>query len=176
MIKLNELNKDELKKVYENNKELQKELYDSYYENLMYNQKELYDILLEGVKGYRYYDYYQSFYLKITDSYEFLKTIDYKILIDYGLTNQLECEACDELYEKYLNSDDYDENLLNKMNEKASNLLNKIEKELHSYEDISEDDIIEDFIDNIEFYDELYIENKEDFICYKHIDYIKSYK
>lgn len=88
---LNELNEEELEKVFKNNKKLQEEIFQYCYESSMNAQYELGLELLNDVKNkknYRIDDHYTSFFLTVVNAYEFIANLELKIVVDYGVISE----------------------------------------------------------------------------------------
>lgn len=175
-------------KILEKNEKLQNEIYEILYENNMNYQYELDKILLNYEKNknnFEICDNYSSFYLKIKNGIKFLENINFKDMKDYIFEkdlqeiNQIEKEYKKELH--YYNKCNYYSDNFYKHEEKIEELAEKlaeiIENTLHSLEEVTKEEMQEYFLENInKYWNDCYIVNKNDFIMYENITYIKCYK
>lgn len=169
---LKELNKEEFKKVLEKNSLLYEKVVQNLYENNMFYQNEEYENL--NIKNYvEMRNYYNTFYLKLKDDiigfYENIST-------DYLCNDGIKIYNSAKIYYKRLqntkNDDIYCKNF-DLLEEKMKDLLKIIEKQLQEYENVNEDDIFYELYENIEYYEDIYV--NDDFEAFKHIEYEKSY-
>lgn len=187
-IYIKNLSEKEKIKVLENNQKLKNEIFEIVYQDNMDYQLELGNIMLNHEKNKNNYDikdYYTSFFLTITNGIKFLENINFKDVKDYisekdlQEVNRIEKEYKKELY--YYNKCNYYSDNFYKHEEKIENLAKKllkiIENELHSLEDITDTDIQEYFLEDInDYWQGCYILNKKDFIMYEDISQVKNYK
>ena len=182
---INNLTNEELEQVWNTNEELRGMVYDALYEDNMNAQIEEADYLLDAKnnKGYSVEDYYNSFYLKLRDGYKFLINCNLKNILDARLITQQEFEDASKLIDEYENItpftyEDYhevEEQALQKIDELAKEVLKRVEKRLHEYEDVTEEDAKLYFIENIDWFDGCYIKENEGYKLYKDIAYTKCY-
>ena len=181
-IYINELNKEELQKVFNNNEKFKEMIFNEMYEKEMDYQSFLGDEFF-GNESYKYIDIrdnYSSFYLRIKDTIKFFENLNINSS-DY--LNPEDSKKYIELYKKakkyynYFNQCNYNSDNYFKNEELLKNtckeILDILEKELHKLEQIDEEDVFDYFISNIEIYEDFYITEKENFILYQ--DITKSY-
>lgn len=180
------LKEEEKKEILENNEKLKNEIFEIIYEDNMEYQLELGEIFF-GSKTFDYLeikDYYSSFYLRIKDPIKLYENIDinnsdylsiedgekYKTLYKEATKKYNNIQKCNCYSDNYYKNEEELEEILEK-------IVKILEKKLHSLEDITEDQIEEYFVEDInEIYQNCYILNKKDFILYEDIRTVKSYK
>ena len=185
---LKDMNKEELKKVFDNSTKIQEEQYNLVWQDNMDWQQEYFEIFF-GKNWHEYIemkDNYNSFYLRLKSAYKFFINLD-KDVTDY--LNIENAQIFKNIYKKankyYINidkrcnygSDKYYENI-EKLEEECGKLLEILENELHLLENINDDEVFESFCDDVyenNIYDDLYIENNDYTHIYEHIDYIKEW-
>lgn len=180
------LKEEEKKEILENNEKLKSDIYEICYEDNMYYQRDLFEIFF-GKDTYNYLkieDYYSSFYLRIKDPIKLYENLDINNS-DYLSVEDEEkyIKLYKEATKKYNNiqkcnyySDNYYKNE-GELEEILEKIVEILEKELHSLEDITEDQIEEYFLEDInEIWENCYILNKKDFTLYEDIRTVKSYK
>lgn len=136
-------NDELLKVIFENNERLRDVCGRELYERNMEAQLD-YGCLCMG-NNYNNYieikDYYSSFYLRLRDAEQFINNID----VNYLTTEEVNIyKKAIRSLEKRNNADFYSEKYNEYENDLefyAKDLLELIEKDLHKYEDISEEDI-----------------------------------
>ena len=177
---LDELSEKELKKVYENNSKLRDMVYESLYKSNMDLQYQLGLELLNDVKNqknYRIDDHYASFFLTVVNAYAFIDNLDLKTLLDYGVISEEKKKEIEDVIEKFENSEQYSDEY-NACEEKietlADEVIKAIEKELHTYEEITENDCYDFFLGNIDAYEDFYITENKNYYAYQ--DITKCYK
>ena len=147
MKKLQELTKEELKALYNENRGFQSKIWEGCYEGNMLMQSEEYkEIFGENNKTIAYHDHYTSFYLTITDHDHFVESIENPDMLTVegrDLYNKAK-----ELAEKW-NNMDYDAQDENSgpygdLEETQNKLLQEIEDQLHGYESIEDSQIEEE--------------------------------
>lgn len=177
------INDDELlKKLFEHNSKIQESEYQATYEDNMFWQGE--DIKQWNLQGVDIRNNYNSFYLIIRDYNEFIEEFDeftgnatlqelYKKSMDlYNQKNNVDftLDGCDELY------DSIEEQFEKSCNE----LIKVVEDMLHEYENVSDEQVLETFINNVRdnyCYEDLYYYADDDkYILYEDISYTKSYE
>lgn len=182
-IYINELNEEELQKVFDNNEKFRNIVFDDAYESNMDYQLFLGEEFFgNNTRDYlKYIDNYSSFYLRITNAIKFFENLslnnsDYLNTEDSKKYIKLYKQA--KKYYNYMNkcnyySDNYykNENLLENT---CKEILNILEKELHKLENINEEDVFQYFIDNSEIYQDYYIIEKTTYSLYQ--DFTKCYK
>lgn len=149
MKKLQELSIEELKKLYENNKEFAAAVYDAAYESAMYWQGEEFENM--GARVFDYHDYYASFYLTTPTSYgaRYPEKVAGKLDADYMTAENAELYAklCEKI-EKWENmtADEQDEH--EELEDEAADICDKlaegITEQLRAYENITEDAITDE--------------------------------
>lgn len=174
-IYIEELNDEELKKVYVNNEKFSRMIFAECYEMNMEQQEELSEEFF-GKKFHEYldvHDHYSSFYLRIKDTNKFFENLN---LNNSCYLSEEDSKKYIELYEqvkKYyscLERSDDKNNFYEELIEKAcKEILNILEKELHELENINDEDIIEYFIDNKDAYNNFYILEKTTFTLYRDV-------
>lgn len=170
---LKDLNDEELRKVLEKNEKLSSKIYEDISENDMFCQENEFNEL--NIKKYvKMYDYYNSFYLKVTDTIGFFENVN-TVYFDTK-TEDIYKEA-KKIYDRYMNT--INENIRKKnfdlLEEKVNDLCKSIENQLHEYEErrYSIDDLIEELKECYDL-EGFYID--DDFVCYEHIEYEKCYQ
>ena len=179
MKRLNELDENELKQVFDKNNILKSELYDKQFEMQMDMQEDIGKYLMGSAEKYiRICDNYNSFYLKLVDGIKFLENINLENLKDYNITTDKEIKE----YKKALNyyyhcnygSDrfyDWEEKIENI----AKGILKELERYLHEFEDIDEAEVFEMFVEDISegVYRNYYIKDN-DYIVYEDVAYTRK--
>ncbi len=146
--------------LFQKNRKLQDLVFNDSYNYLMYLQKE--DFERFNLKGVEIKDNYNSFYLKITDYGTFIESFE-EFTGNEGL--QAKYKKAIALYNAEDKEDDF---------EKACNeLIEEVEKHLHTYESAENMNIEEDFIFNVQengIYGDLYFyENDENYVLHQDI-------
>lgn len=186
-IYIKELNEEELKKVFENNKQIQQISFEKAYEDNMFWQEELGNIFF-GKTFFEYLeirDNYSSFYLKIKNPVKLFENLSLSNK-DYLQTEEsqkyIKYYKQAKKYYNYYNNCNYESDNFYKNFELLENTLIKIvailEKELHLLEDVSEEDALTSFIYDVtenDFLESAYILNKQDFVLYEDVSYTKKY-
>ena len=177
-----ELTEDEAKKVWDANEKLRQNYYETMYEDNMEQQLRDGKMFLDNVQDcYRYHDSYNSFFFTLEEfkGYKFLSNINLIDLRDYSIVDIdtiLDCHKYVKLYEEYDyskedNEHDIDE-IVDKLDELAKQVLEGIEKYLHEYEDIDYSCAFDDWYEHLDYCCDLYI--KDD--SYKaYCDYTECY-
>lgn len=152
MKKLQELTLDELRQLYSTNSMFQAAVWDDCWEDNMYLQgEESKGIFGENNHTYEYHDHYNSFYLRVKDYERFVDSIKDT---DYLTPDSFELyKKAKELADKW-NAMDYDEQdeneeLYSELEQAADALMASIEKQLHAYEDV-DDEQINDLLQQIQ--------------------------
>ena len=174
-------NRELFKKILENNSYLSDVLYSTTLENFMEQQLEHGNLCL-GNNFHEYinmYDSYSSFFLRVKDSEKMIKNIDK----DYLSSEEIELynKAWDLLEirnnEEY--GTDYYFELEEEIDKVASELLDLIEKDLHAYENPTDEDVLEEFmfqlIENETYSDLYYYENDNTYNLYEDVRYTKNW-
>lgn len=184
---IKDLKEEEKLKILENNEKLQNEIYNILYEDNMNYQLELGEILLnhnQNKNNYNICDHYTSFYLKIINGVNFMENINFTEIKDYFCEEDTKkIETIEKEYKKtlyYYNKCNYSTDNFYKHEEKieelAKELLAIIENELHKLEEVTNEDIQQYFLEDInEIWQECYILNKKDFTLYEDIKQVKKY-
>ena len=182
---IKDLTNEELEQVWNTNEKLRDEVYETIYEDNMNAQIEEADYLLDtkNNRGYSVEDYYNSFYLKLKDGYKFLISCNLKNILDARLITQQEFEDANRLIDEYENitaftHENYHEvedQKLEEIDELAKEILKRIEKHLHKYEDVTEEDAKLYFIENTDLLEDCYIKENEGYKLYRDIAYTKCY-
>lgn len=186
-IYIKELNEEELKKVFKNNKQIQQISFEKAYEDNMFWQEELGNIFF-GKTFFEYLeirDNYSSFYLKIKNPVKLFENLSLSNK-DYLQTEEsqkyIKYYKQAKKYYNYYNNCNYESDNFYKNFELLENTLIKIvailEKELHLLEDVSEEDALTSFIYDVtenDFLESAYILNKQDFVLYEDVSYTKKY-
>lgn len=185
---LKDMNKEELKKVFDNSAKIQEYQFNIVLENNMNLQQE-YGKMFFGENWYEYieiHDHYSTFYLKLKSAYKFFDNLG-KDVADYLSVEN--AQTFQDIYKKakkyYINintrcnygSNKYYENI-EKLEEECNKLLEILENELHSFENIDNNEVFESFCDDVydnNIYDGLYIENNDYTHIYEYINYIKEW-
>lgn len=174
-------NRELLKTIFENNNKLQEKAGEIAYENNMEQQVEFGELCL-GKNWNKYidmYDNYSSFYLRVKNAEKMIENID---------KNYLTTEE-EELYNKAVkileirNNEEYGTDFYweqdMELDEVSANLLELIEKDLHDYENIEEEDVFETFIfdlqENYMYEDLYYYENDNTYNLYEDVSYTKNW-
>lgn len=173
-------NEELLKEIFNNNEKLKEVCYQETYELSMEQQLEFGELCL-GKDFHNYismYDNYNSFYLRVKDSALFIENIDK----DYLSTEEEELyNRAVELLEKRNNEEDTDKyyEFDNDLDAVAVELLELIEKDLHGYEDIDEEQVVENFIFQLQYNyvneDLYYYDDDENYNLYEDISYTKDW-
>lgn len=176
--KLKELTLKELEKLYHDNREFACQIWSDIEEDNMYWQGEEYEqIFGKNNRTIRQHDNYNSFYLTITDHDNFAES-----LCDMDCFNTETASLwlkAKNLASRWQNMD-YDEQdrhpeLYEAMERTNNELLEIIEKALHEYENITDDEIaqkLQDILDGISYMEDW--EMDENGLVYQHIE--KVYK
>lgn len=151
---LNELNQEELTKIIENNESIKTLIFNTCYEDNMYWQEErAKDFFGNNWSKYINYHYsYNTFYLTIKNAIEFFENLSnnnyqYLKIEDSNVYIKLYNEAkkyynnikkCNYQSDKYFENEEKLENI-------CEDILQILEKELHSFENISTEDVQEQF-------------------------------
>lgn len=177
-IYLQELNFEELQKVFDNNEKFKNIVFDDVYESNMDYQLFLSEEFFgKNAKNYlEIKDHYASFYTRIKDATKFFENLNINIsdyLIEEDSKKYIELYKQAKKYYNNLNKCNYDSSNCYK-NEKllentCKEILSILENELHKLEDISEEEVYQYFIDNIEIYNDFYITEKTTFSLYEDI-------
>ena len=155
-----------------NNSDYMAELYEDMAQDRGEQQSEEAGLIL-GSDWHKYIDYhdnYNSFYLRVKDPAEMIRNIDK----DYLTEAQAErYEKAKSLLDKYENEEDPEklDSWYDQLEIQAKGLLADIEESLHEYENITDDDIKEEFIINLEDNEDYTIGDKN---IYR--DYVKVFK
>jgi hypothetical protein len=156
MKKLNEMTKDELKNLYEANRDFQNAINERCYDTLSFWQNDtLATIFVEKgrERGFRYYDNYNSFYYRLTDAEEFVKGLNDGIGDYFSESDRPVYEKMLKLADEYWNLESDDlygdkgDKIYDELEETAKKVLQAIEDMLHAEEDIT-DDLIESEIES----------------------------
>ena len=144
---IKDLNSNELRELVNNNKEFRNEVNEFIYDDNMRRQELCFELWLPYIEnrqaGWDADDCYGSFYLSITDSECFINNLDSDYLSSED-TDKLH-EARDLIYE-IDQSEDYDEELADKLQRIAEDILKSIEQDLHEFEDVTHEQL-DQFID-----------------------------
>lgn len=145
---LQTLTLDQLKVLFKENQDFQHAVFETAYENNMFWQNEWYNEMLgKNNRGFRYYDDRCSFYLRLTNAETFLNDLgnncrDYlsqETAEIYDRAKELLNKWQDMTYEEQVE----DEETFDEMEETAVKLLQEIEKSLHDFETVTNDEIEE---------------------------------
>lgn len=139
---LKEMTKEEVRQIVKGNERLRGEIYDRCYEGNMFIQSEQTELIL-GKEWHQYIDYhdhYQSFYLTVRNVERTLRNLD----TDYmGESDAEKTEEVRKLLEKWddmtWEEQEENEDLWTEIEEKTGELVSSVERDLHEYEDISDD-------------------------------------
>ena len=164
-----ELTNEELEKVLKRNKKLQDYIYNDLKEMDYEFSKEQYDMFLERVRTrYTYHDNYNSYFLRLNDleGYYFLSEMNLEDLRDYSIVEDNVIEDIKKyirLYEKAdgVCSEKYIDDLQDKLDELAKQVLSGIERYLHEIEDADYTfkDLLDRLIDTTDcYFNDFYIE------------------
>lgn len=185
---LKNMNKEELKKVFDTSEKIQNKEYEATMQMNMDYQEELGDIFFgKNWSDYiKMYDNYNSFYLRIINSASFFENLAEDVT-DY--LSQEDTTRFKEIYKKakkcYTNinsrciygSDKYYENY-EKFEEECQKLLKILEDELHTVEDVEYNQVLDTFyidvMDN-NILDEFYIIDEDYTKVFEHVDYVKEW-
>ena len=179
---LEDLTNEELEKVWKANEKLQMSVYDSVYEDNMDAQQREGETLIP-TKYVEICDNYSSFYLRLRsedcqNGYKFFNNVDLKEYTWRGMLTEQEVAEIKDLMQKYEkayneDTDNYDicSEYEDKLTDKAKELIKRVEDDLHCYEDISENDLLDYFFENTDLYNDCYIKNKEDYKLYRDVAY-----
>lgn len=117
-----------------------------------------------------YHDHYNSFYLRVKDPAEMIRNINKEYLTEAQAER---FEKAKSLLDKYENEEDPEKlnSWYDQLEIQAKGLLADIEESLHEYENITDDDIKEEFIINLEDNEDYTIGDKN---IYR--DYTKCFK
>ena len=152
-------NAKELIKAFEGNRKLCDEICDRVYEDFM-NMQEM-EARDADIKGLDLHDHYNTFYFTIRNRDQFLESaIDNDCLItnkNKGLHKELR-EALNRFYSMEYSNKQYD-NLDRWLDIKAEELMEEWENILHSYENISNYDILDYVLNNFDIFADLYKDN-----------------
>jgi hypothetical protein len=178
---------EELKKIFNNIEYLQSKFYENLYEDNMNYQFDLGKIFFG--ENYNNYidirDYYSSFFIIIKDAVKFFENLQ---LYNKDYLNNEDAKKYTALYKqakKHYNninkcnycSDNYYKHF-ELLENTCKSILEILEKELHSLENIEAQDVLEFFINDVfennDFYD-YYILDDDFTKLYEHFDYIKEY-
>lgn len=177
-------NEELLKEVFNNNEKLKEVCYQETYELSMEQQLEFGQLCL----GDNYTDYisimdnYSSFYLVLKNSEKLIKNIDKNYLTP---TEEKIYNKAVKTLEKRNNADMYNDRYDRfkkydtELSKLAEELLKLIEKDLHEYEDIDEEQVVENFIfqlqSNYVNEDLYYYEDDKNYNLYEDISYTKNW-
>ena len=147
MKKLKEYNLDELRDLYDKNKEFARVVYERVYEESMDWQAE--EFRLIGAKVFGYHDHYSSFYLTTPENggvkvgYTVAHNLDEEYLSQDAIKLY---DELNKLYDEWEETEDADAcNLLeNKMDDICDELAEKITEQLRTFENITDEDIWEE--------------------------------
>jgi len=160
-----------------NNNTLMNNFEELFYSNLMEQQREETELMLGlYTPGVDIRDHYSSFFLALSDWEKFFNNVNKDYLSEDGIILYNEIS---KLYEEYQNTELFD-NRYNELYEiienKCKELLSICEKQLHSYEHYSEEDVKEELRYHIEIgdYEEMYILDNDKTVVYE--DITKIYK
>lgn len=169
---LKDMKEAEAWELVHNNSDYMAELYEEMAQDRGEQQSEEAGLILgsDWHKYIDYHDHYNSFYLRVKDPAEMIRNIDK----DYLTEAQAErFEKAKSLLDKYENEEDPDkiDSWYYQLETQAKGLLADIEESLHEYENITDDDIKEEFIINLEDNEDYTIGDKN---IYR--DYVKVFK
>lgn len=185
---LKNMNKEELKKVFDTSGKIQNKEYEATMQMNMDYQEELGDIFF-GKKWSKYinmYDNYDSFFLKLKDSISFFENLD-KGVTDY--LSQENATRFKEIYKRakkfytsmnsrcVYGSDKYYENY-EKFEEECKKLLEILEDELHKLENVDYEQTFDTFCTDVmdnNIFDEFYIIDEDYTKVFEHVDYVKEW-
>ena len=185
---LKNMNEEELKKVFDTSEKIQNKEYEATMQINMDYQEELGDIFFgKGWSNYiKMYDNYNSFYLRIIDSTSFFENLAEDVT-DY--LSQENATRFKEIYKKakkfYTNinsrcvygSDKYYENY-EKFEEECKKLLEILECELHTLENVEYGQALDTFYTDVMYnniFDEFYIIDEDYTKVFEHVDYVKEW-
>lgn len=143
---LKTLSLGELKTLYANNSDFQYAVYGVAYENEMFWQNEWSNEMLgKDNRGYRCRDHYTSFYFSLEDAERFVADLP-KSCREYLPEDKIELfDRAKRLLDKWqdmtYDEQDEDEGTYNDLEQTAKELLDAIEKTLHEFENITDDNI-----------------------------------
>lgn len=184
---IKDMNDEELKKIFNNIEHLQKEFYENLYNDNMNYQIDLSKIFF-GDNYINYLDikdYYSSFFIIIKDTVKFFENLHlynkdylnnedakkYAVLYKQAKKHYNNMNKCNYYSDNYYKHFELLENT-------CKSILEILEKELHSLENIDFQDVLDMFINDVcennDFYD-YYILDDDFTKLYKHFDYIKEY-
>lgn len=145
--KLKDCSLEELKALYEKNRDFASVVYDKALEMNLLQQGDLWeDYLGKDNKGISYHDHYSSFYLRVSDPETFVKSLPehYEDSTEKIKTLYKKCLKFLAMWEEM----DYEDQQSDKgeavyalLEENSELLLAEIEHELHTFEDVSDCDI-----------------------------------
>ena len=185
---LKNMNKEELKKVFDTSVKIQNKEYEATMQMNMDYQEELGVIFFgKGWSNYiKMYNNYNSFYLRIIDSTSFFENLTEDVT-DY--LSQEDAKYFKEIYKKakkfYTNinsrcvygSDKYYENY-EKFEEECKKLLEILEDELHKLESVDYEQAFDTFCTDVmdnNIFDEFYIIDEDYTKVFEHVDYVKEW-
>lgn len=174
-------NEELLKEIFNNNEKLKEDCYKDTYELSMEQQLEFGELCLG--KDYHNYidirDNYSSFYLVLRNGTKLIENIDK----DYLNTEEEELynkaiKILEKMNNETMYSDKYYE-YEDKLDNITKELLELIEKDLHGYENIDDEQVIENFIfqlqNNYVYEDLYYYEDDKNYNLYEDISYTKDW-
>lgn len=167
-------NDEILKKILENNESFKNTIWEDYFDYCMRAQEdEFYYMFGQNWRNYiDIKDNYNSFYLRLKNCYEFFKNLDSGYLYGKGL---ILYQDLSEKFEKieYLSESEEEE-----FESQCVELLEICENQLHRWENLKEEDMVEYFLEEIQqgYFENLYYyKDKNDYILYEDISYTKCW-
>ena len=179
-------NKELLKKVFDSNERLKQQLYEDSYDLSMEQQLEFGELCL-GKDHSKYIDlheHYSSFFLTLKDSEKFILNIDKDYLsVEENKLYEKALKKLEKRDSKEYGSEQYYK-LDAELDDISEELLKLIEKDLHDYENVDEEQVFEDFMFNLNnnySYEDLYYledltsEKETNYNLYEDINYTRDW-
>lgn len=150
--KLSELTSEELDTLYQHNQDFQSKVWESVYEQNMFWQEQEYKNLfgledMRTTKVVAIHDHYSSFYLTLKDPINLVCVVSPDYLCEKGQPYWAECDKLEKQWSEMTTDEqesEIGEQLYNQLEQASENLLKAIEDQLHEYERVGEDQIIEE--------------------------------
>lgn len=143
----------------QDNQKLFDEIYERVYKDFMFMQEM--DAKDANIKGLEIHDHYDTFYFTIRDRDAFLESAidnDYLVTKDnINLHKELR-KALNRFYSMEYSNKQYD-NLDSWLDMKAEELMEDWENILHSYEDVTEEDVIDYILNDPDIFIDIYKDN-----------------
>lgn len=150
-MELQTLSDEQLKGLYDMNKDFQNKIWEEVYQsNMFWQEQEYKDIFgLENMKTTKVveiHDHYSSFYLTLKDPENLVCVVSPDYLCQAAQPYWAECDKLEQEWSA-LTPDEQEseqgEQLYNQLEQASKNLLREIENQLHQYENVEDDQIAE---------------------------------